>query len=53
MPGVAETVDIAKIKEHYYGSHGHVNPSGIVPKGPALDFTAPHDRDRFAARAAE
>jgi putative glutathione S-transferase len=53
LPGVAETVDIAKIKEHYYGSHGHVNPSGIVPKGPALDFSAPHDRDRFATRAAE
>jgi putative glutathione S-transferase len=24
-----------------------VNPTGIVPVGPALDFTAPHDRARF------
>ncbi len=53
VPGVAETVDMPKIKEHYYGSHRHVNPTGIVPKGPALDFTAPHDRDRFTAQAAE
>jgi putative glutathione S-transferase len=32
---------------HYYGSHRHINPSGIVPLGPALDFSAPHDRARF------
>ena len=53
VPGIAETVDIPRIKEHYYGSHRHVNPTGIVPKGPELDFDAPHDRDRFVARAAE
>ncbi len=53
VPGVAETVDMAKIKKHYYGSHRRLNPSAIVPKGPVLDFTRPHDRDRFAARAAE
>jgi putative glutathione S-transferase len=46
-PGVAETVDIDHIKRHYYGSHRHLNPFGIVPLGPALDFTAPHDRARF------
>jgi glutathionyl-hydroquinone reductase len=46
-PGVAETVDIDHIKRHYYGSHRHINPTGIVPLGPALDFTAPHDRARF------
>lgn len=47
-PGVGETVNLDHIKRHYYGSHTHLNPSGIVPKGPALDFTRPHDRDRFA-----
>ncbi|MFQ5985180.1 MAG: glutathione S-transferase family protein [Alphaproteobacteria bacterium] len=47
VPGVAETVNFDHIKGHYYGSHGAINPTGIVPKGPALDFTAPHDRDRF------
>jgi len=49
VPGVAETVDIAQIKRHYYASHRTINPTGIVPSGPALDFTAPHDRARLAA----
>jgi putative glutathione S-transferase len=40
------------IKRHYYGSQRHVNPYGIVPVGPALDFTAPHDRGRFGAASA-
>ncbi len=47
MPGIADTVNMAHIKTHYYGSHRHLNPRGIVPLGPALDFTAPHDRARF------
>ena len=47
MPGVAETVSIDHIKRHYYGSQRQVNPIGIVPIGPIIDFTAPHDRDRF------
>jgi putative glutathione S-transferase len=47
VPGVAGTVDFDHIKRHYYGSHRTINPTGIVPKGPALDFDAPHDRDRL------
>src|SRR5690606_22560937 len=47
VPGVAETVNIDHIKTHYYASHRHINPTGIVPVGPVLDFNAPHDRDRF------
>ncbi|MCP2227570.1 putative glutathione S-transferase [Pseudomonas silensiensis] len=46
-PGVAETVDFQHIKNHYYGSHKTINPTGIVPKGPAQDFTATHDRARL------
>jgi glutathionyl-hydroquinone reductase len=49
-PGVAATVDMNHIKRHYYGSHRQINPTGIVPLGPALDFAAPHDRGRFEAR---
>ena len=45
--GVAETVSFDHIKRHYYGSHKTINPTGIVPEGPALDYGAPHDRDRF------
>ena len=47
VPGVAETVSIDHIKRHYYGSQHQVNPTGIVPIGPQIDFTAPHDRHRF------
>jgi putative glutathione S-transferase len=36
LPGIAETVDFNHIKRHYYGSHRHINPSGIVPVGPDL-----------------
>lgn len=44
MPGVAETCNIEHIKNHYFGSHESVNPSRIVPVGPAIDFTTPHGR---------
>jgi len=44
LPGVAETVNLHHIKHHYYESHPAVNPSGIVPKGPAIDFSEPHGR---------
>ena len=44
-PGVAETVDMTHIKQHYYVSHDWINPSGIVPKGPAIDFLEPHGRE--------
>ena len=47
IPGVAETVSMDHIKRHYFGSHKSLNPSGIVPKGPDLDFDTPHFRDGF------
>jgi glutathionyl-hydroquinone reductase len=47
QPGVAETVDLGQIKRHYYGSQKQVNPTGIVPVGPQLNFSAPHDRARL------
>jgi putative glutathione S-transferase len=51
MPGVADTVDIPRIKLGYYGGMRNLNPSGIIPLGPALDFSAPHDRGRLAKAA--
>jgi putative glutathione S-transferase len=48
LPGIADTVDIAYNKAHYYGSHATVNPHLIVPIGPALDFTTPHKREQLA-----
>ncbi|RCK47989.1 glutathione S-transferase family protein [Thalassospira profundimaris] len=46
-PGVKQTVHFDHIKKHYYQSHPSVNPSGVVPVGPDLDFDGAHDRDRF------
>ena len=43
-PGIAETVVMDHIKQHYYQSHRQINPTGIVPIGPLLDYTAPHGR---------
>ena len=48
LPGVAATFDAGHIKRHYYESHRMLNPSGIVPLGPAIDFGAPHDRTRLS-----
>lgn len=45
MPGVAATVDFEHIKTHYYASHTMINPTGIVPVGPAQDFSTPHGRE--------
>ena len=48
VEGVADTVNIDYIKTHYYRSHTSINPTQIVPVGPALDFNRAHDRERFA-----
>ena len=48
-PGVAATVDMDHIKRHYYGSHETINPTGVVPVGPEIDFDAPVMRERRAA----
>jgi glutathionyl-hydroquinone reductase len=47
VPGVAETVDLAQIKRHYYSSHITINPTRIVPNGPLIDFMLPRDRARL------
>jgi glutathionyl-hydroquinone reductase len=44
VPGIAPTVNFDHIKQHYYFSHRMINPTGIVPAGPALDLDAPHGR---------
>jgi putative glutathione S-transferase len=38
IPGIAATCDIDQCKLHYFGSLRMVNPSGIIPEGPKLDF---------------
>ncbi|MBA2317367.1 MAG: glutathione S-transferase family protein [Euzebyales bacterium] len=45
-PGFGDTTDFDHIIRHYYLTHQHLNPGGIVPVGPDLDWAAPHGRDR-------
>jgi putative glutathione S-transferase len=49
QPGIAGTVDFDHIKRHYYITHDDINPTRIVPIGPALDLTRPHGRGRMSA----
>ena len=49
LPGVADTVHMDHIKTHYYASHKSINPSGVVPAGPDIDFSEPHKRQVLAA----
>lgn len=50
IPGVAATVNFTHIKRHYYQSHKRINPTGIVPVGPAIDFDVPAERGKDVAR---
>jgi len=44
-PGIGDTVDFDQIKRHYYVTHGQINPTGVVPKGPELSgWQEPHGR---------
>ena len=45
VPGIAETVNMDHIKHHYFGSHRAINPTGIIPKGPEIDFMQAHGRE--------
>ena len=48
IDGIAETVDFDHIKRHYYYTHDDINPTRIVPIGPAQDLVAPHGRERLS-----
>jgi len=50
-PGFGDTTDFAHIKEHYYLVHRDINPTGVVPRGPALaGWAEPHGRDALGGR---
>ncbi|KAB1222115.1 Glutathionyl-hydroquinone reductase YqjG [Morella rubra] len=49
LPGISSTVHMEHIKRHYYGSHPTINPFGIIPFGPEIDYSSPHDREKFSA----
>lgn len=44
IPGIANSVNFEHIKTHYYYSHSTINPTRIIPKGPDIDYTRPHNR---------
>ena len=48
VPGIAETVNMEHIKFHYFASHRSINPTGIVPKGPEIDFMLEHGREHIS-----
>ncbi|MBD2891961.1 Glutathionyl-hydroquinone reductase YqjG [Actinomadura sp. RB99] len=45
IPAFGGTTNFDHIKRHYYVTQRNINPSGVVPKGPLVDWTAPHGRD--------
>ncbi|MEU6701521.1 glutathione S-transferase C-terminal domain-containing protein [Pseudonocardia sp. NPDC046786] len=50
-PGFGDTIDIGQIKQHYYGVHTSVNPTGVVPSGPdTVGWVAPHGREELGGR---
>lgn len=50
-PGFGDTCDFPQIKEHYYAVHRDVNPTGVVPKGPAMgNLLSPHHREELGGR---
>ncbi|HSP85089.1 MAG TPA: glutathione S-transferase family protein [Psychrobacter sp.] len=44
VPGIKDTVNMEHIKAHYYTSHATINPTGVIPVGPIIDFDKPHGR---------
>ena len=48
QPGIAATVNMEHIKNHYYASHETINPSRVVPVGPHTDFSLPHNRSKLS-----
>jgi putative glutathione S-transferase len=50
-PGFGDTIDFEQIKQHYYGVHTGINPTGIVPKGPDVrNWLTPHGRAELGGR---
>jgi putative glutathione S-transferase len=48
VPGIEGTVAMDYIKAHYYGSHGTINPTRILPAGPYISFNTPHGPEQLS-----
>jgi putative glutathione S-transferase len=50
-PGFGDTIDFEQIKQHYYGVHAEINPTGVVPVGPDVaNWLTPHGREELGGR---
>ncbi|HXV92783.1 MAG TPA: glutathione S-transferase C-terminal domain-containing protein [Pseudonocardia sp.] len=50
-PGFGDTIDFTQIKQHYYGVHAGINPTGVVPAGPdPRGWLTPHGRAELGGR---
>jgi len=49
ISGISSTVNMEHIRKSYYGGYSPINPNGIIPVGPNIDYNAPHDREKFKA----
>ena len=49
-PGIADVCDIAGMKRGVFSTAGPVGSNGIIPVGPTVDYSRPHDRDRLPRR---
>ncbi len=50
-PGFGDTIDLVQIKQHYHCVHTDINPTRLVPKGPATDgWHSPHGREELGGR---
>ena len=53
VPGIAQTVDMDHIRQHYFQSHRHLNPAGIIPIGPDINLHRPALREDVGRPAME
>jgi hypothetical protein len=51
LPNIAQTVNLDHIRRHYYESHTTINPTGVVPLGPIIDFALPANGNRWPVNA--
>jgi len=49
-PGIAAVCDIEGMKRGVFSKAGPVGANGIIPAGPTVNYSRPHDRDRLARR---
>jgi len=47
IDGIKDTANVDEIKKNYYTGMSSINPTGIVPRGPEINYDLPHGRDQL------